>query len=41
MTPPRFTDDEIVDIINGTRLRSPVHRNTGLEHISSGFTTFS
>jgi hypothetical protein len=30
--PPRFSEDELVDIIIGTRMRSAVHRDTGPEH---------
>lgn len=30
--PPRFSDDELIDIINATRLRSPVHRALAQDH---------
>jgi hypothetical protein len=32
MSPPRFSDEELIDILNATRLRSPVMRDIGPEH---------
>lgn len=32
--PPRFSPDELLDIIDGTRLRSPVMRDKGPDHDS-------
>jgi hypothetical protein len=30
--PPRFSDDQLVDIINATRLRSPIMRDSGPDY---------